>query len=169
MYTVHDLHVYSTWFTCIQYKIYMSVCGWVKFQMNNVLLCCTVQICNPFEPVLNEMILKEPWGFGWIFAMLLARWWTVEHCFVMLGADIYVVIMQRCCEDKSLSNQWSMQLSTCYTKWVWLCKGWEVAGGLLVKALDCGSKDPGFQSHYQQQDIGWIFTILPKWWTMLCQ
>ena len=22
-----------------------------------------------------------------------------------------------------------------------------VAGGLLVKALDCGSKDPGFQSH----------------------
>ena len=48
------------------------------------------------------MILKS-WGFGWIFATSLARWWTVKHCW---------------CEDKSLANQWSMQLST----WVWLCK-----------------------------------------------
>ena len=28
-----------------------------------------------------------------------------------------------------------------------------VEGGLLVKALDCGSKGPGFQSHLQHAEI----------------
>ena len=30
---------------------------------------------------------------------------------------------------------------------------WGVEGGLLVKALDCGSKGPGFQSHLQQRFV----------------
>ena len=36
-----------------------------------------------------------------------------------------------------------------------------VAGGLLVKALDYGSKDPGFQSHLQQRFISLLGTLSP--------
>ena len=36
-----------------------------------------------------------------------------------------------------------------------------VAGGLLVKALDYGSKDPGFQSHLQQRFISLLGAVSP--------
>ena len=36
-----------------------------------------------------------------------------------------------------------------------------VAGGLLVKTLDCGSKDPGFQSHLQQRFISLLGALSP--------
>ena len=36
-----------------------------------------------------------------------------------------------------------------------------VAGGLLVKALDYGSKDPGFQSHLQQRFISLLGALSP--------
>ena len=105
MYTVHDLHVYSTRSTCLSVD---------KFQMNNVLLVVQYN----YAMLLKQSWMKWYWGFGWIFATSLARWWTVKHCWS---------------EDKSLANQWSMQLTT------WVC---------LCKILD---------------------TVLPKWWTMLCQ
>ena len=38
--------------------------------------------------------------------------------------------------------------------------GWVVAGGLLVKALDHGSKGPGFLSHLQQRFISlWVHSV----------
>ena len=37
----------------------------------------------------------------------------------------------------------------------------EVVGGLLVKALDCGSKGPGFQSHLQQRFISLLGALSP--------
>ena len=37
-----------------------------------------------------------------------------------------------------------------------------VAGGLLVKALDCGWKGPGFQSHLQQIFLLWVHSVLPQ-------
>ena len=36
-----------------------------------------------------------------------------------------------------------------------------VAGGLSVKALDYGSKDPGFQSHEQQRFISLLGALSP--------
>ena len=36
-----------------------------------------------------------------------------------------------------------------------------VVGGLLVKALDCGFKDPGFQSHLQQRFISLLGALSP--------
>ena len=36
-----------------------------------------------------------------------------------------------------------------------------VAGGILVKALDCGSKGPGFQSHLQQRFISLLGALSP--------
>ena len=36
-----------------------------------------------------------------------------------------------------------------------------VAGGLLVKALDCRSKGPGFQSHLQQSFISLLGALSP--------
>ena len=36
-----------------------------------------------------------------------------------------------------------------------------VEGGLLVKALDCGSKGPGFQSHLQQRFISLLGALSP--------
>ena len=38
---------------------------------------------------------------------------------------------------------------------------WVVEGGLLVKALDCGSKGPGFQSHLQQRFISLLGALSP--------
>ena len=37
----------------------------------------------------------------------------------------------------------------------------KVEGGLLVKALDCGSKGPGFQSHLQQRFISLLGALSP--------
>ena len=36
-----------------------------------------------------------------------------------------------------------------------------VEGALLVKALDCGSKGPGFQSHLQQRFISLLGALSP--------
>ena len=36
-----------------------------------------------------------------------------------------------------------------------------VEGGLLVKALDCGSKGPGFRSHLQQRFISLLGALSP--------
>ena len=43
---------------------------------------------------------------------------------------------------------------------LYIIKG--VAGRLLVKAVDCGSKGPGFQSHLEQRFLLWVHSVLPQ-------
>ena len=50
----------------------------------------------------------------------------------------------------------SLLVCTCVCNCVW-----GVEGGLSVKALDCGSKGPGFQSHLQQRFISLLGALSP--------
>ena len=75
--------------------------------------------------------------------------YQLTKVFVCLPSLIGEVVHQ----NILLKVRWEVLLTDSNTLVIPVTCMYVVAGGLLVKALDCGSKSPGFQSHLQQRLI----------------